>query len=203
MSTTGLLETYQVEVVDILNKVLANESTLSLKTRNYHWNVVGLNFSELHKFFDAQYEQLDDILDQVAERSRVMGGKSIATMTEFLVKTSLKEQPKQHPEAQQMVSNLLRDHEVEWTPVFSTTFCIILHTVTLIYFSSPIVWQTHWVWRILMQNVSWNCCNPKKHLQLRFPHPDSLQTRAARCILFLASCGMIQHARFAQECDGK
>lgn len=111
MSSLGLLEKNQSEVVDILNKVLANEFVLSVKTRNYHWNVVGQNFSEFHKFFDEQYGQLDDILDQVAERSRAMGGKSIATMTEFLVKTSLKEQPKQYPDALQMVSNLLADHE--------------------------------------------------------------------------------------------
>lgn len=111
MSTTGLLEKNQVEVVDILNKTLADEFVLSTKTRNYHWNVVSPNFSELHKFFDEQYGQLDDILDQVAERSRAIGGKSIATMTEFLVKTSLKEQPKQYPEARHMISNLLGDHE--------------------------------------------------------------------------------------------
>jgi len=112
MSTIGLLEKNQVKVVDILNKTLANESVLSLKTRNYHWNVIGPNFSELHKFFDEQYGQLDDIIDQVAERSRALGGKSIATMTEFLVKTGLKEHPKQHPDALQMVLNLLQDHEV-------------------------------------------------------------------------------------------
>lgn len=111
MSTTGLLEKNQVEVVDILNKTLADEFVLSTKTRNYHWNVVSSNFSELHKFFDEQYGQLDDILDQVAERSRAIGAKSIATMTEFLVKTNLKEQPKQYPEARQMISNLLGDHE--------------------------------------------------------------------------------------------
>jgi starvation-inducible DNA-binding protein len=108
---TGLLEKNRVEVVTILNTVLANEFVLSTKTRNYHWNVTGPNFSELHKFFDEQYGQLDDILDQVAERSRAMGGKSIATMTEFLGKTGLKEQPKQYPVAKQMISNLLGDHE--------------------------------------------------------------------------------------------
>jgi len=112
MSTIGLLEKNQVKVVDILNKILANESVLSIKTRNYHWNVIGPNFNELHKFFDEQYGQLDDIIDQVAERSRALGGKSIGTMTEFLVKTSLKEHPKQHPEALQMAFNLLQDHKV-------------------------------------------------------------------------------------------
>lgn len=111
MSTIGLLEKNQEKVVGILNTVLANEFVLSTKTRNYHWNVTSPNFSELHKFFDEQYGQLDEILDQVAERCRAMGGKSIATMTEFLAKTSLKEQPKEYPVARKMISNLLADHE--------------------------------------------------------------------------------------------
>jgi len=36
---------------------------LFTKTRNYHWNVVGLNFSERHKFFQEWYEQIDEIID--------------------------------------------------------------------------------------------------------------------------------------------
>ena len=40
------------------------------KTRNYHWNVVRPNFCERHKFFQEQYEQIDEIIDEVAERVR-------------------------------------------------------------------------------------------------------------------------------------
>jgi starvation-inducible DNA-binding protein len=56
---TGLLEKNRIEVVDILNTVLANEFLLSTKTRNYHWNITSPNFSELRKFFD---EQLDNLM---------------------------------------------------------------------------------------------------------------------------------------------
>jgi DNA-binding ferritin-like protein len=50
------------------------------KTRNYHWNVVGLNFSERHKFFQERYEQIDEIIDEVAERARTLNGRSLGTL---------------------------------------------------------------------------------------------------------------------------
>ena len=60
-------------VVEILGRLLADEYLLYTKTRNYHWNVVGLQFHDLHKLFEAQYEELDDYVDDVAERIRAVG----------------------------------------------------------------------------------------------------------------------------------
>src|SRR3989442_8875108 len=56
-------------VVEILNALLADEYLLYTKTRNYHWNVTGLQFNDLHKFFEAQYEELSEFVDEVAERA--------------------------------------------------------------------------------------------------------------------------------------
>ena len=57
-------------VVLILNALLSDEYILYTKTRNYHWNVVGHQFHSLHKFFEEQYNALDEIIDEVAERAR-------------------------------------------------------------------------------------------------------------------------------------
>ena len=64
----------KVGVVEILNTLLSDEYVLYTKTRNYHWNVVGPRFNDLHKFFEAQYETLNEIVDAVAERTRAVGG---------------------------------------------------------------------------------------------------------------------------------
>ncbi|MGH7311309.1 MAG: Dps family protein, partial [Candidatus Rokuibacteriota bacterium] len=61
-------------IVNILNTLLADEYVLYTKTRNYHWNVVGPQFNDLHKFFEGQYEELNDIVDEVAERATTVGG---------------------------------------------------------------------------------------------------------------------------------
>ncbi len=97
--------------VNLLNLLLADEFTLSTKTRNYHWNVQGMQFNDLHKFFEAQYIALNDFIDQVAERVRQLGGMSVATLAEYTKTTRLEEHPAKFPEAKQMLTNLLTDHE--------------------------------------------------------------------------------------------
>ena len=98
-------------VIDILNVLLADEYVLYTKTRNYHWNVVGPQFHDLHKFFEAQYEELNEVVDEVAERVRALGGTALGSLTEFLKQTRLKEHPGQSASTLEMVKNLLMSHE--------------------------------------------------------------------------------------------
>ena len=63
----GISESNRDSIVKILNAVLADEYVLYTKTRNYHWNVVGPQFNDLHKFFEGQYEALNEVVDGVAE----------------------------------------------------------------------------------------------------------------------------------------
>lgn len=94
-----------------LNKVLADEYVLYTKTRNYHWNVEGPNFNEMHKFYEEQYEVLDEIIDEVAERVRAIGHYSEGRLKDFLSLTNLDEPTYTNKQAEQL-KNLLNDHEV-------------------------------------------------------------------------------------------
>ena len=107
----GLSDTNRNGVLKLLAPLLADEYVLYTKTRNYHWNVVGPQFNDLHKFFEGQYEALNEVVDDVAERARSLGGKAFGTLAEFSQHSRLKEQPGQQPVALAMVSNLLADHE--------------------------------------------------------------------------------------------
>jgi starvation-inducible DNA-binding protein len=107
----GIADDMRKGVVELLSTLLADEYVLYTKTRNYHWNVVGMQFNDLHKFFESQYEALDEIIDEVAERARSLGGRALGTLQEFKERTRLKEEPKKSPEAKQMLANLLADHE--------------------------------------------------------------------------------------------
>jgi starvation-inducible DNA-binding protein len=74
-----------------LTLLLSDETILYTKTRNYHWNVEGLLFNDLHKFFESQYTNLEVIIDDVAERIRQLKSFAIGTLEEFLRYTRLKE----------------------------------------------------------------------------------------------------------------
>jgi starvation-inducible DNA-binding protein len=108
---TGISKDNLENVVSILSTVLADQYILYTKTRNYHWNVTGEDFSEYHKLFGEQYAALEADIDEVAERIRALGGKTPATLGEFSKMTRLNEHPGKYPKASEMMANLLSDHE--------------------------------------------------------------------------------------------
>ncbi len=107
----GISEKNRGASAGILNALLADEYVLYTKTRKYHWNVTGPHFSELHKLFEAQYEALDETIDEVAERARALGEEAFGTLAEFIEHTSLEEKPGKNPDADGMIEDLLEDHE--------------------------------------------------------------------------------------------
>lgn len=96
----------------LLSSVLANEITLYTKTRKFHWNVFGESFMELHKLFESQYKQLEESIDEIAERIGKLGHKTIGTMQEFAKLSSIKESPGKYPSSKDMLWELQKDHEL-------------------------------------------------------------------------------------------
>jgi len=111
MSSIGITAAHLAEGARILNCFLADEFLLYVKTRNAHWNVEGADFYEKHKFFESQYEALDEIMDDVAERIRSLGHYAAATMKSYLELTHLTEQSREKNDSAGFIKELLADHE--------------------------------------------------------------------------------------------
>ncbi len=111
MAAIGITPAHLAEGTQILNGLLADEFLLYLKTRNAHWNVEGADFHEKHKFFESQYEALDEIMDDVAERIRSLGHYAAATMKTYLELTHLTELNREKNDSTGFVKELLQDHE--------------------------------------------------------------------------------------------
>src|SRR5437016_6286236 len=107
----GLKDLDRTGVIKILDATLADEYLLYTETRNAHWNVTGPQFNDLHKFFEAQYEELNDIVDDTAERARALGGRALGSLAEFLKETRLKEMAPRMHEAEEILTGLLNQHE--------------------------------------------------------------------------------------------
>lgn len=107
----GLTNKQRQDVIEFLNKILANEYILLVKTKNYHWNVFGHHFHDMHKFLDEQYKMLEISVDDIAERIRSLGGMAPGTLKEFVETGSLKEEPGVCLDCMSMIKNLLSDHE--------------------------------------------------------------------------------------------
>ncbi len=107
----GISEKNLKNICVILEKNLSNEMVLYTKTRKAHWNVTGESFMELHKLFQDQYQQLEEAIDEIAERIGKLGHKTIGTMTEFSKLSSLKENPGKYDSSKNTLKELLSDHE--------------------------------------------------------------------------------------------
>ena len=94
-----------------LNSILADEFVLYAKTRGAHWNVEGPDFHSMHLFFEAQYEELDDIMDEIAERIRMLGHYASAKLTEYSQLTHLTEQSSEPNNSAGFIKSVLNDHE--------------------------------------------------------------------------------------------
>ncbi|HYI96687.1 MAG TPA: DNA starvation/stationary phase protection protein [Bryobacteraceae bacterium] len=107
----GLTDQQRKGIVESLNKLLADEHVIYIKTRNFHWNVVGPRFHDLHIFLEKQYEQLAAIIDEVAENARMFGGTAAGSMKEFLKLTRLEENSGNVPDENGILQSLIDDHE--------------------------------------------------------------------------------------------
>ena len=107
----GIKEKHISEEAAVLCAFLADEFLLSLKTKNAHWNVEGANFYSQHHFFEEQYNQLDKLIDELAEYIRSLGHYAPATMKAFLQLARLSEQRDQNNKSIDFIKDLLADHE--------------------------------------------------------------------------------------------
>jgi starvation-inducible DNA-binding protein len=106
----GITDSHLQMAAEELNRLLADEIMLYFQTRNYHWNIEGQNFNQLHVFYESQFNELDSIMDQTAERIRVIGHYARARLSDCTALTSLSEPPFSNQQSEQL-EQLLASHE--------------------------------------------------------------------------------------------
>ena len=98
------------EISEGLKRLLADSYTLYLQTHNFHWNVTGPQFRELHLMFEEHYTELAVAVDDIAERIRTLDVPAPGTYKEFAKLSSIKEVDGV-PSSEEMVSLLTKAHE--------------------------------------------------------------------------------------------
>ena len=94
-----------------LGHLLADTYTLYLTTHNFHWNVTGPMFNSLHAMFMAQYTELWNAVDPIAERIRSLGHVAPGSYAEFGKLATVPDAPAKPPKALEMVRILAEGHE--------------------------------------------------------------------------------------------
>ena len=98
-------------IAEGLSRVLADTYTLYLTTHNFHWNVTGPMFNTLHAMFMAQYTELWNAVDPIAERIRALGHPAPGSYAQYGKLSSIADAPVDPPKALEMVRILVDGHE--------------------------------------------------------------------------------------------
>ena len=107
----GIDEKDRAAIATGLSRLLADTYTLYLTTHNFHWNVTGPMFNTLHTMFMAQYTELWNAVDPVAERIRSLGFPAPGSYAQFGALASIADAPAVPPKALEMVRILTEGHE--------------------------------------------------------------------------------------------
>lgn len=107
----GISEKDRAAIAGGLSKLLADTYTLYLTTHNFHWNVTGPMFNTLHAMFMAQYTELWNAVDPIAERIRALGHAAPGSYGQFGKLSSIADAPAKPPKALEMVRILVDGHE--------------------------------------------------------------------------------------------
>ncbi len=107
----GISAEHRAAIAKGLNGLLADTFTLYLTTHNFHWNVTGPMFNTLHTMFMAQYTELWNAVDPIAERIRALGFPAMGSFADFGGISTLPDAPTTPPKAKEMIRILVDGHE--------------------------------------------------------------------------------------------
>jgi len=111
MNYLGLDEKKTVNTVKELNVLLADYHLYYQKLRNFHWNVMGKNFFDLHVKFEELYEDAKTKVDEIAERILTLRFQPTSNLSDYMEISSIKESPSNISDSD-MIKTLLNDHGI-------------------------------------------------------------------------------------------
>lgn len=106
----GIDDAQREQIAESLKKLLADSYTLYLMTHNFHWNVTGPRFRDLHLMFEEHYTELATAVDEIAERIRTLGVYAPGSYKQFSQLSSIAEMD-EIPRDFEMVEILQKAHE--------------------------------------------------------------------------------------------
>jgi starvation-inducible DNA-binding protein len=93
-----------------IKSAFASEYAFALKAQNFHWNVEGASFPQLHKLFEKIYKEVYNSIDTFAEQLRALEMYTPASYSRFSMLSAIDDE-NQVPDERAMVEELLADSE--------------------------------------------------------------------------------------------
>ncbi len=108
---TDLSNNATPEIAEALNKLVADSFALYLKTKNFHWHVSGPHFRDFHLLFDEQATEILATTDEIAERVRKLGQRTLHSIGEIARSQTIADNDKTYVAPRDMLRELMDDNK--------------------------------------------------------------------------------------------
>jgi len=108
---TDLSDNAIPEIAEALNGLVADSYALYTKTKNFHWHVSGPHFRDYHLLFDEQAAEIFASIDELAERVRKIGARTVHSIGEISRLQSIKDNDKDFVSPADMLAELMSDNK--------------------------------------------------------------------------------------------
>ena len=109
---TDLSDNAIPEIAEALNGLVADSYALYTKTKNFHWHVSGPHFRDYHLLFDEQATEIFATVDELAERVRKLGAKTVHSIGEIARLQTIKDNDKDYVAPGDMLVELMNDNKL-------------------------------------------------------------------------------------------
>ena len=97
-------------ITEDLNLFLANLNVFYRKLQNYHWNIKGEDFFNVHVKLEELYDDVNEQIDEIAEHILIIDGQPLGTMHDYLDITQIKEAQNEKISSKKIFEAILKDY---------------------------------------------------------------------------------------------
>lgn len=98
-------------IINELNRFLADLNVFYRKLQNYHWNIVGKDFFVIHSKLEEYYDEINEQIDEIAEHILILGGNPLGTMKDYLATSDMAEANNEKIKDNLVFQNVVKDFE--------------------------------------------------------------------------------------------
>lgn len=99
-------------ITEDLNLFLANLNVFYRKLQNYHWNIKGEDFFNVHEKLEEYYNDVNEQIDEIAEHILIIDGQPLGTMSDYLEITQIKEAQNEKICSKKIFEAILKDYNI-------------------------------------------------------------------------------------------
>ncbi len=100
------------EIVKNMNVFLSDLAVFYRKLQNYHWNITGENFFEIHEKLEEYYNEINEQIDEIAEHILILGYEPLGTMEDYMANTTIAEAKNEKVKSDVVFENLIEDYTI-------------------------------------------------------------------------------------------